>query len=43
VMMVKAFAIRWPFSRHRRAYSQIIKAALRRQDDKTTRRQERVF
>jgi GT2 family glycosyltransferase len=28
VMMVKSFAIRWPFSRHRKAYSQIIKAAL---------------
>jgi GT2 family glycosyltransferase len=28
VMMAKAFAIRWPFSRHRQAYGQIIKAAI---------------
>lgn len=29
VMMAKAFAIRWLFSRHRKAYTQIIKIALR--------------
>ncbi len=29
VMMAKAFAVRWPFSRHRKAYGQIIKAAIR--------------
>lgn len=28
VMMAKAFALRWPFSRHRKAYSKIIKAAV---------------
>lgn len=28
VMMAKAFAIRWPFSRHKKAYGQIIKAAI---------------
>ncbi len=31
VMMAKAFAIRWPFSRHRQAYGQIIRAAMRRE------------
>lgn len=31
VMMIKAFALRWPFSKHKRAYSQIIKAAMRRE------------
>lgn len=29
VMMAKAFAIRWLFSRHRKAYTQIIRAAMR--------------
>ncbi len=31
VMMAKAFAIRWPFSRHKKAYGQIIKAAIKGQ------------
>ncbi len=34
VMMAKAFALRWPFSSHRKAYGQIIRAAVKTENRK---------